>query len=103
MGKFDESIKDLRKATELRPNEGSTHNNLGLSFFEKGMFSEALAEFTKSINCKETANHFNNRGLVYFKLDLMDEALKDFDDALERDDQDAMFHFNRGNVYLNIS
>ena len=31
---IEESIANLKKATELQANEASAHNNLGLSFFE---------------------------------------------------------------------
>jgi tetratricopeptide (TPR) repeat protein len=40
----------LKKAIELRNDKASAHNNLGLSYFEKEDFDEALQEFTKAIN-----------------------------------------------------
>lgn len=40
--KLDKSIEDLRKAIELKNDRASVHNNLGLSYFEKGEFEESL-------------------------------------------------------------
>lgn len=39
----------MKKAVELRGDKASAHNNLGLSYFEKEDFEEALNEFTKAI------------------------------------------------------
>lgn len=39
---LDKSIEDLRKAIELKGDKASSHNNLGLSYFEKGEFEESL-------------------------------------------------------------
>jgi Flp pilus assembly protein TadD len=39
---LDDSIKDLKKAVEIRKERSSAHNNLGLSYFEQGKFDEAL-------------------------------------------------------------
>jgi tetratricopeptide (TPR) repeat protein len=49
LGKLEESITDLKKAIELGGDKASAHNNLGLSYFEKEDFEEALSEFTKAI------------------------------------------------------
>lgn len=43
------SIDDLKKAVEMRPDKSGAHNNLGLSYFEKEDFQEALNEFGKAI------------------------------------------------------
>jgi Flp pilus assembly protein TadD len=39
----------LKKAVEMRNDKASAHNNLGLSYFEKEDFEDALSEFTKAI------------------------------------------------------
>ena len=50
LGRLDQSIEDLKIAVSLKGEKASAHNNLGLSFFEKEDFDEALSEFTKAIN-----------------------------------------------------
>jgi len=45
LGRLDDSVTDLKKAVELKPESDSAHNNLGLSYFEREDFEEALKEF----------------------------------------------------------
>ena len=67
IGKFDESITDLKQACEKDPNQYKPHTHLGRSYFDKGDYDEALNEFTKAINLKpKKAFNYNNRGLVFF-------------------------------------
>ena len=56
----------------------SVHNNLGLSYFEKGMFDEALTHYAKAISYEPSAVHFNNRGLANYHINRLKEALNDF-------------------------
>lgn len=49
LGRLEASIEDLKKAVEYRNDKASAHNNLGLSYFEKEDWEEALNEFTKAI------------------------------------------------------
>lgn len=111
--KYDESIVDLRKAVELKSDEPSAHNNLGLSLFKNGSFEEASHEYTKAIQTTQSekkkleynpelrnqiAIYCNNRGLAYYHLKQYTEAKKDFDDAINLNDKEAIYYFNRGNV-----
>ena len=85
----------------MRGDKASAHNNLGLSFFEKEDFEEALNEFTKAIQIEQHSFHYNNRGLAYYHINKLEEAKKDYDEAIGRNPDDPFFYFNRGNVYLN--
>jgi tetratricopeptide (TPR) repeat protein len=85
----------------MKNDKASAHNNLGLSYFEKEEFEEALNEFTKSIQLETHSFHFNNRGLAYYHIGKLEEAKKDYDEAIARNPEDPFFYFNRGNVYLN--
>ena len=68
-GRLDQSIEDLKKAVELKGNERpSVHNNLGLSYFERGDFEDALNHYTKAISLEKSAVHYNNRGLAYYHM-----------------------------------
>jgi len=86
---------------EKRNDKASAHNNLGLSYFEKEDFEEALNEFTKAINIESHSFHYNNRGLAFYHIGKLEEAKKDYDDAIKKNPEDPFFYFNRGNVYLN--
>jgi tetratricopeptide (TPR) repeat protein len=98
---LDESIEDLKQAVALKSDKASAHNNLGLSYFEKEDFEEALNEFTKAIALEPHPFHLNNRGLAYYHIGQYDSAKRDYDEAIKKNPDDAMVFFNRGNVYLN--
>lgn len=101
LGRLDDSIEDLKQAVQLQGDSASAHNNLGLSYFEKEDYEEALSEFTKAIAIEQHPFHFNNRGLANYHLNRIDEAKNDYDDAIKRNPDDSLAFFNRGNVYLN--
>lgn len=75
---LDASIDNLRKSIDIQPNTAKAHNNLGLSYFEKEDFEEALTYYSKAINIEVTATaelgvskeylslYLNNRGLAYY-------------------------------------
>jgi len=116
--RFNESIQDLKKAVELKPEEPSAHNNLGMSFFKKGDFDDATNEYTKAIqNIKSEnkgnefdfelkdaiASYCNNRGLAFYHQRKYEEAKQDFDEAIDLNPQDATYYFNRGNNTYDLS
>lgn len=49
LGRLEHSIDELKAAVQQKPEKAAAHNNLGLSYFEKEDFEEALNEFTKAI------------------------------------------------------
>ena len=103
LGELQLSIDDLKKAVDMKQDKAAAHNNLGLSYFERGSetdFEEALNEFSKAIQCEDHALHLNNRGLANYHLSRLEEAKKDFDEAIKKNMDDPYFYFNRGNVYL---
>jgi tetratricopeptide (TPR) repeat protein len=99
---LDDSIDDLKKAVGLKPENDSAHNNLGLSYFEKEEYEDALNEFTKAIGLKPHGLHYNNRGLALYHIGNLQDAKKDFDAALEKTSDDPFIYYNRGNVYMNL-
>ena len=101
LGKLDASIDDLKKAVEMRGDKASAHNNLGLSYFEREDFEEALSSFGKAIHLEPHSFHYNNRGLAYYHIGKLEDAKKDYDEAISRNPDDPFFYFNRGNVFLN--
>ena len=101
-GDLDDSIKDLIGAVQLKPENASAHNNLGLSYFEKEDYEDALNEFKKAIALKPHVLHYNNRGLALYHIGNLQDAKKDFDAALEKNNDDPFVYFNRGNVYMNL-
>lgn len=101
MGRLDESIEVFKKTIQLKDDRSAAHNNLGLSYFEKGQYGEAIDEFTNSIALEKDPVHYNNRGLTYYHTSQYELANKDFDEAIKKLPNDPMVYFNRGNVYRN--
>ena len=98
---LDESIADLKKAVDMKNDRPSAHNNLGLSYFEKGDFEDALIHYGKAIGIEQSSVHYNNRGLANYHINKQEEAKADFDMAIKLDPNDPTIYFNRGNVFLN--
>lgn len=97
---LNESIRHLKEAVKLKHDRASVHNNLGLSYFEKGDFEESLQHYTKALTIEPSAVHFNNRGLAFYHINRLYEAKEDFDKAIQIDPHDPTVIFNRGNVFL---
>jgi tetratricopeptide (TPR) repeat protein len=64
---------------------------LGLSYFDAGDYTEALASYTKAIGIEMSpeggskeylALFLNNRGLTYYHMDNYEDSIKDYDDAI---------------------
>lgn len=85
----------------MKNDRASVHNNLGLSYFEKGEFEEALVHYGKAIQIEKSSVHYNNRGLANYHINRLEEAKADFDMAIQKDPNDPTIYFNRGNVFLN--
>ena len=58
----------------MRGDKASAHNNLGLSYFEREDFEDALNEFQKAIQLEPHSFHYNNLGLAYYHIGKLEEA-----------------------------
>ena len=79
---LDKSIDHLKKSVEMKNDRASAHNNLGLSYFEKGEFEDALIHYSKAIGIEPTSVHYNNKGLANYHINRQEEAKADFDMAI---------------------
>ena len=59
LGKINKSIQLFKNATRENPNSSLAHNNLGISYLELGMYSEALKHFVIALKINE-----NDLGIV---------------------------------------
>eukprot|EP00756_Hemistasia_phaeocysticola_P032214 Hpha_TRINITY_DN16397_c1_g5::TRINITY_DN16397_c1_g5_i1::g.62508::m.62508 len=105
-GYLQESINDLEEAVKCDEKSAMAHNNLGLSYFEKGTkedYKNAVHHFQKAIEIDgEKAIFYNNKGLAQFQLGHFEDALQDFDKAVTKEQGNANIYFNRGNAALCI-
>jgi predicted O-linked N-acetylglucosamine transferase (SPINDLY family) len=89
----------LGRAAALRPDEPSTHNNLGNVLLELGRPEESLACFERALLLRaDYAEAHYNRGNALRELQRLAEALEAYDRALLLKPQLAEAHNNRGKV-----
>ncbi len=73
-------------------NRGNVHRN-------NGEHTEAIEDYTKSIELNTDPAAYNNRGLSYAELGLYDEALQDYTKAIELNPNKPLYYDNRGRLY----
>lgn len=126
VGVLDDSITELKRATEEMPQKAICWNNLGLSHFQNDQWEEAITAYSKAIQFEEgekkekkegsaasavperkpeEANdnlsfYYNNRGLANYHSQNMEEALIDYREAIRNNEACAENYFNRGNVFM---
>ena len=93
------AVKDFNKAIELGMTNARAHLALGDAYFDLDQFEEAIAEYTTSLKHQKTAEAFGNRGEARGELDRYPEAIADLTRAIELDDDDADYWYNRGESY----
>ncbi len=75
------------KRTYLQ-DEANTHYNLGIAYYTKGQYEQAINEWVQSL----TKNPQNSEarfklGVAYYQLNRIDEALKEWEIAVSLDPQ----------------
>ncbi|KAJ3099345.1 Tetratricopeptide repeat protein 16 [Phlyctochytrium planicorne] len=89
IGHFESAIVDLssvlehpeydkRRETEIKAHLGSVYNKLGVDYFQKGIFGDALNSFTTALtyNATEPAI-YKNRADCYIRFGMIENTLKD--------------------------
>ncbi|MFH1356646.1 MAG: tetratricopeptide repeat protein [bacterium] len=80
---YDESLALYKKALEQTPEDFNLHNNLGLLYLKKGLYSSASSSFQKALELNDScAVCFNNFGLLKTHLGEKVEATKYFEKAI---------------------
>lgn len=78
---WDEAITWITRALALRDDLEYAHNNLGVSYWRKGLNEQALSEFKKAIVIKpDFFDAHANLGLLYYRV--------------YKDNTQALFHLN---------
>ncbi|CAG8504450.1 5470_t:CDS:1, partial [Cetraspora pellucida] len=61
MGRYEESLADLNKSLEIRPNDATTLYTRGLTYQEMGRYEESLADLNKLLETRPNdATTLNN-------------------------------------------
>ena len=72
----------------------------GDSYFEQGMYSEAIEAYKEAIDIKpDWALAHNNLGLVYEKINKDDLAIEEYKEAIRLDPELAEAHYNLASIH----
>ncbi len=84
--KLDEAEDLVRKAMELKPNDGYITDSLGWIYFKKGMIKEAIRELKKAVTlAPDDALITEHLGDVYLEAGKEDKAKIQYERALHID------------------
>lgn len=88
--RWDEAIVHLRKAIELDPNYWFHHSYLGRAYEQKGMMSEAIAEFKLAFGLdNQQSENWAGLAHAYAVSGRKDEAQKMLDDLIRKSSENS--------------
>ena len=96
---LNQAIAEFRAALALVPNDGATHNLMGLALAGRGELDEAIAEYRTALrlNPDRAEVHFNLGNSLKEKRSL-DEAITEYRTFLRSNRASAEAHLNLGEV-----
>ena len=99
-----DTIESYKQAIRINPDDASAHYNLGVTYYELGMYKEMIESCKQAIKIDpDDASVHNNLGLAYYKSGMYKEAIESFRQAIRIDPDDAGAHFNLGDAYLGLN
>jgi len=102
-GRYADSVQQLSKVIELKPDSPKTFNNLGVALMKLGNLDEAAYAFNKAISLQSNFKQaYNNFGLVLKKQCDFTQAEAAFEKALQIDPQYAEAIGNLGMMFLSL-
>lgn len=80
---YDKSIEHLQRACEIKKDEATAHNNLGLSYFDNQQYELSLDRFIKAIEYdSEFSTYYNNKALALYHLGDLKGSLVEYNRAI---------------------
>jgi TolB-like protein/Tfp pilus assembly protein PilF len=64
-GHYDEAVEQFKKVISLDPTVANAHDNLGLTYVQKGMLSDGIAEIQKAIELSRGKDAYDQADLAY--------------------------------------
>lgn len=99
----EEAQKELALLIQLEPENTDYYFKMGLLYYERGRYQQALGNFVKvlEINPNDLLGNFYT-GLLYYKNHQYQEAMAHFDKTLDLDPRFVRAYFYRGMVQYNL-
>jgi protein O-mannosyl-transferase len=96
LGEFDEAIKNLKMALNIKPDSYEVHTNLGIALSKKGRFDEAIAEFREALRHSDTPRLHSNFAYALQQKGEKDAAIEEYNKALAAAPSDELVHYAVG-------
>ena len=83
-GKYEEAIREFRKALQLKPDFPSVHNNLGVALQKKGELQQAIHQYRKTLRLKP--NHIEahmNLAVILFQGDCLELSIHHLQEVIK--------------------
>ena len=82
MGDIEKAAAQMKKYTDLDPDNAEAHNIVGIDYYVKGIYDAALDEFRQAVKLNPDEKQYSyNEALVLARLDRYEEAEDAFDRA----------------------
>src|SRR5688500_4109968 len=94
-----EILRSLAK--RINPNDAGAHNNLGVVYYNKGLYPEAITQFEKALEL-DPRMHVAERNLqiAYFHTGFFETMVADLRARLEQNPKDAEAHDRLARAYF---
>ena len=97
---MDKAMDRFRKALEIYPSYGDAYSQLGLAYFRKNDFNNALTNYAKALEYKPNdAQTYSNMGIIYFNQGNLAKAREVYEKAVQLHPRFVDARRNLGSVY----
>jgi len=106
LNRYDEAIEafnlSIEGKDEIIPDNFVIYQHRGICHHHLKCYEKALSDFDKSIQHKPIASTFHNKALSLFALNKLQSALEYFDRAIELNNRESTFYYNRMQLHVQM-
>jgi tetratricopeptide (TPR) repeat protein len=101
-GDIKDAFPHFLKATELKPENPESHNNLGLAYSYFGMMDKAIEQYKTAVHIKDDTSMDTNLGNAYEQVKDYPDAVETYNHALALNPSNASAHCNLGYALMQM-
>jgi len=90
------------KATQLKPENPESHNNLGLTYSQNGEMDKAIEQYRIAVGIKDDSAMRTNLANAYEQTGQYADAIKNYKQALAMNSDNASAHCNMGYAFMRL-